>query len=73
MLATGRNVPSVRDTVSACDRQPTAFSARLCQRAELDALTAELLAVVDQTVQPQQASSSSGWPPRTRLHVARPG
>jgi hypothetical protein len=33
-----------------------AFSARLRQQIDLDALQAELLAVVDQTVQPTQAS-----------------
>jgi hypothetical protein len=32
------------------------FSARLRQQVDLDALTAELLAVVDQTMQPTQAS-----------------
>ena len=33
-----------------------AFSARLRQQVDLDTLTAELLAVVDQTMQPTQAS-----------------
>ena len=33
-----------------------AFSARLRQEVDLDTLTAELLAVVDQTVQPTRAS-----------------
>jgi hypothetical protein len=33
-----------------------AFSARLRQQVDLDALTAELLAVVEQTMQPTQAS-----------------
>ena len=33
-----------------------AFSARLRQEVDLDALTAELLAVVEQTMQPTQAS-----------------
>jgi hypothetical protein len=33
-----------------------AFSARLRQQVNLDALTAELLAVVEETVQPTQAS-----------------
>jgi hypothetical protein len=33
-----------------------AFSARLCDEIELDTLSAELLAVVDQTVQPAKAS-----------------
>jgi hypothetical protein len=33
-----------------------AFSARLRQQVELEALTAELLAVVDQTMQPTQVS-----------------
>jgi hypothetical protein len=32
------------------------FSARLRQQVDLDALTAELLAVVDQTMQPTQAT-----------------
>jgi hypothetical protein len=36
-----------------------AFSARRRQQVDLDTLTAELLAVVDQTVQPTQASL---WP-----------
>jgi len=36
-----------------------AFSARLRQQIDLDTLTAELLAVVDQTMQPTQASL---WP-----------
>jgi hypothetical protein len=38
------------------DRTIQAFSARLREEIDLDTLTAELLAVVDQTVQPTQAS-----------------
>jgi hypothetical protein len=37
-------------------RTIAAFSARLRQQVDLDSLTAELLAVVDQTIQPSQAS-----------------
>jgi hypothetical protein len=37
-------------------RTIAAFSARLRQQVDLDSLTAELLAVVDQTMQPSQAS-----------------
>jgi hypothetical protein len=37
-------------------RTIAAFSARLRQQVDLDTLTAEVLAVVDQTVQPRQAS-----------------
>jgi hypothetical protein len=46
----------------------TAFSARLCQQVDLDTLTAELLAVVDQTMQPTRASL---WlrPPNQRLYL----
>ncbi|HEX6676610.1 MAG TPA: hypothetical protein VF486_16490 [Actinomycetes bacterium] len=38
------------------ERTIAAFSARLRQQVDLDTLTAELLAVVDQTMQPTQAS-----------------
>jgi hypothetical protein len=51
-----------------------AFSARPRQQVDLDTLTAELLAVVDQTVQP---TSASLWlrpqpSPGTAAAVARP-
>jgi hypothetical protein len=45
-----------------------AFSARLRDQVDLDTLTGELLAVVDQTMQPTQASvwfRDSATPPRT--------
>jgi hypothetical protein len=46
-----------------------AFSARLRDEVDLDDLSAELLAVVDQTMQPTRASfwlrPSVDWPPRT--------
>jgi hypothetical protein len=42
-----------------------AFSARLRQQVDLDTLTAEVLAVVDQTVQPRQASLWLRSPHRT--------
>jgi hypothetical protein len=37
-------------------RTVEAFSARLREEVDLDALSAELLAVVDQTIQPTRAS-----------------
>ncbi|HEX5995093.1 MAG TPA: hypothetical protein VFY84_08135, partial [Jiangellales bacterium] len=54
-----------------------AFSGRLRQQVDLDTLTAELLGVVDQTMQPTQASYGYDLPtrrPRTsavREHPAR--
>ena len=51
-----------------------AFSARLRQAIELDALTAELLAVVGQTMQPTQASLWLRPPsPHGSPNAARPG
>jgi hypothetical protein len=43
-----------------------AFAARLCEQVDLDSLTGELLAVVNQTLEPTQASL---WlrPPAERL------
>jgi hypothetical protein len=56
-----------------------AFSSRLCEQIDLDldTLTSELLAVVDQTTEPAQASlwlrpsphGSSGTPPVRRGHT----
>jgi hypothetical protein len=46
-----------------------AFGARLRDQVELDPLTAELLAVVDQTMQPTQASL---WLRRSQAVPARP-
>jgi hypothetical protein len=51
-------------------RTVAAFSARLRDQIELDTLSTELLAVVDETVQPVQVSL---WLRPTPSHGGRPG
>jgi hypothetical protein len=62
---------SVHSNVRQADAAQTiqAFSDRLRQQVDLDTLTAELLAVVDQAMQPTQASL---WlrPPRIASRAA---
>ena len=70
MTPTRRRIQAVVDR--RFDAAPTiaAFSARLRQEVDLDTLTAELLAVVDQTMQPTAGSlwprPSDGRPVRAR-------
>jgi hypothetical protein len=65
---------SVHSNVRQADAAQTiqAFSDRLRQQVDLDTLTAELLAVVDQAMQPTQASL---WlrPPRIASRAANHG